>query len=122
MSEQAEVYQSQIHPDNPNQELKPGNIHGNRAIQHGGPALTQRTGYMVDCYRLTPQQRKKEMIFQEKIIKITEDHNMMRHLALVCGPGKPRWIPATTEMKVGDVIVNDASGTFHCLSKFYFIK
>lgn len=35
---------------------------------------------------------------------------MLRHLALVCGPGKPRWIPATKNMKKGQIITNDGSG------------
>lgn len=113
MSEQAPLWNYRTHPDNPNQHgrtSEKGHLKGNRAVQHGGPALLTRTGYMVDSFRLTPKQRMNKAIFKEQILKIVEDHTMMRHLALVCGPGKPRWIPATKNMKVGQVLVNDGSG------------
>lgn len=111
MSEQAPLWDHRAHPDNPNQQrrtLEKGHVRGMRAIQHGGPALMKRTGYIVDSYRLNPKQRMENMVFQEQIIKIVEDQLMMRHIALVCGRGKPRWIPATKDMKVGQVLTNDS--------------
>ena len=91
MSEQAALWRDRAHPDNPNHHgfiEERGHHVGKRAIKHGGPALTSRIGYMVDNFRLTPEQRKKGVIFKEQVLKIVEDHTMMRHLALVCGPGK----------------------------------
>ena len=113
MSEQAPLWNHRTHPDNPNQHgrtREKGHIKGLRAIQHAGPALLKRTGYIVDSFRLTPKHRKQNIVFKEQVLKIVEDHTMMRHLALVCGAGKPRWIPATKHMKVGQVLVNDGSG------------
>jgi len=112
MSEQESLYIDKSHRDNPETQdvIRTPSAKGMKAMQHGGLALLSRTGYMVDYYRLNPKQRQRSAVFKEKILKIVEDQNLMRHLALVVGPGKPRWIPATSTMNKGDVNVNDASG------------
>ena len=81
----APLWDYRAHPDNPNQQRRvteKGHLKGMRAIQHGGPALLKRTGYMVDCYRLTPNQRLEGKIFKEKILKIEEDQVSCSYLNL----------------------------------------
>ena len=42
------------------------------------------------------------------MIKIIEDDNRSGHVALVTGPWKRRWVMATKDLKVGDLITNSA--------------
>ena len=66
---------------------------------HGGGEIVKRTGYMIDLYRMSYELRARtDMVYEEKIYKIVEDHTAIRHLALVCGKAPynkngPRWIP-----------------------------
>jgi len=43
-----------------------------------------------------------------KVLLVKEDDNRSGHIALVAGPLKRRWILATENMKVGDIITNSA--------------
>ena len=90
MSEQQSLYIDKSHRDNPETQdvIRTPSAKGMKAMQHGGPALLSRTGYMVDYYRLNPTQRQRSAVFKEKILKVVEDQNLMRHLALVVGPSK----------------------------------
>jgi len=88
-----------------------------KVTQYGGKSLLQRTGYMIDLFRQSKDLRNHKDVYYEKIIKMVEDHNASRHLALVCGNGDyhklgPRWIPATENMKEGHIILNDGTGKY----------
>ena len=76
-----------------------------KVTQYGGKALLQRTGYMIDLFRQSKDLRNHKDVYYEKIIKMVEDHNSTRHLALVCGNGDyhklgPRWIPGLNMSKM----------------------
>ncbi|XP_002128742.4 large ribosomal subunit protein uL2m [Ciona intestinalis] len=68
-----------------------------------------RRWYWVDNNRLTVEEVKNEVIFQERILKVIEDDNRSGHIALVAGPLKQRWILATETMKPGQLITNCAT-------------
>ena len=81
------------------------NAAGVKVTQFGGRAILARTGYMIDMFRQSPKLREHKDIYYEKILKMVEDHNATRHLALVCGNGEyselgPRWIPGMDKSRL----------------------
>lgn len=77
----------------------------------------KKSYYMVDWYRGGPKDGKLNITIvqnilywavgeplSERVVRIMEDKNRTAHLALVIGGERKRWIVATENMKVGDLI------------------
>lgn len=83
--------------------------------KHPGRKWTSKLGggldrdwYWVQHSRLSKDDVDKEKIFCERVVKIQPDDNRSGYIALVAGPEMRRWVLATTEMKVGDLLKNSA--------------
>ncbi|XP_039254293.1 large ribosomal subunit protein uL2m-like [Styela clava] len=67
-----------------------------------------RQFFWVQHKRLTKSDVENELLYFERVMLIKEDDNRSGYIALVGGPMIRRWILATDEMKVGDVVKNCA--------------
>lgn len=67
-----------------------------------------RQFFWVQHNRISKSDVENERLFFERVMLIKEDDNRSGYIALVGGPTIRRWILATDEMKVGDIIRNCA--------------
>ncbi|KAF6115091.1 mitochondrial ribosomal protein L2 [Phyllostomus discolor] len=61
---------------------------------------------MIDFLRFRPEQEAKPGPFEEKVILVRYDPCRSADIALVAGGSRKRWIIATENMQVGDIILN----------------
>ncbi|XP_069879804.1 large ribosomal subunit protein uL2m isoform X2 [Dipodomys merriami] len=83
-----------------------GRDHTGRIRVHGIGGGHKQRYRMIDFLRFRPEQDTKPGPFEEKVIVVRYDPCRSADIALVAGGGRKRWIIATENMKVGDIILN----------------
>ncbi|XP_031820686.1 39S ribosomal protein L2, mitochondrial [Sarcophilus harrisii] len=83
-----------------------GRDHTGRIRVHGIGGGHKQCYRMIDFLRFRPEQEAKPGPFEERVIDICYDPCRSADIALVAGGNRKRWIIATENMKIGDVLLN----------------
>lgn len=81
-----------------------GRDHTGKIRVHGIGGGHKRLYRMIDFHRLRYEPGKEGQTFEEKVIEVRYDPCRSADIALVAGGSRKRWIIATENMQVGDVI------------------
>ncbi|XP_053169254.1 39S ribosomal protein L2, mitochondrial [Hemicordylus capensis] len=81
-----------------------GRDHTGRIRVHGIGGGFKKFYRMIDFRRLHPQDGAEPVTFEEKVIEILDDPCRSGNIALVAGGKRKRWIIATENMEVGNII------------------
>uniref|UniRef100_A0A5F8GIZ8 Mitochondrial ribosomal protein L2 n=1 Tax=Monodelphis domestica TaxID=13616 RepID=A0A5F8GIZ8_MONDO len=83
-----------------------GRDHTGRIKVHGIGGGHKQRYRMIDFLRFRPEHEAKPGPFEEKVIDVRYDPCRSADIALVAGGNRKRWIIATENMQVGDILHN----------------
>ncbi|XP_043943848.1 39S ribosomal protein L2, mitochondrial [Protopterus annectens] len=81
-----------------------GRDHTGKIRVHGIGGGHKRRYRMIDFHRLRYEPGKETQAFEEKVIEVRYDPCRSADIALVAGGNRKRWIIATENMQIGDII------------------
>uniref|UniRef100_A0A3Q3WGQ4 Large ribosomal subunit protein uL2 RNA-binding domain-containing protein n=1 Tax=Mola mola TaxID=94237 RepID=A0A3Q3WGQ4_MOLML len=81
-----------------------GRDHSGRVRTHGIGGGHKQRYRMIDFQRLHYEADKEDQPFEEKVVEVRYDPCRSADIALVAGGSRKRWIIATENMQVGDII------------------
>lgn len=83
-----------------------GRDHTGRIRTHGVGGGHKQLFRMIDWQRLNYEPGREDSPFQEKVVEVRYDPCRSADIALVAGGKRKRWLIATENMKVGDLITS----------------
>ncbi|XP_078011477.1 large ribosomal subunit protein uL2m isoform X3 [Phascolarctos cinereus] len=83
-----------------------GRDHTGRIKVHGIGGGHKQRYRMIDFLRFRPEHEADAGPFEEKVIDVRYDPCRSADIALVAGGNRKRWIIATENMQVGDILLN----------------